>query len=251
MTLDELKEELRQMSLSQNPCEIRYNIVVSMAAQRAAQMVQSMTPHEKNPRAEILDALPSLINTKTGLMAWVPSVYNGDSVVVVSIPTVVHVVKTYNLGVEQDVFSIFGRSEDEEVVLGEVDIDYSSRMFKEMILTTPFRPGRKNHVNKKLFFVSTTDSWRRRYNNPEIGTCKVPASVPSKIGQSYGVGRGVVASKILDLNYYEVDSDLQRQIPQFGKRWEARWFSDAFLSFFRIPRERAGEVHVVNGAVAD
>lgn len=252
MTLDDLKEELRQMSLSQNPCEIRYNIVVSMAAQRAAQMVQSMTPHEKNPRAEILAALPSLINTKTGLMAWVPSVYYGESVVVVSIPTVLHVVKTYNLGEEQDVFRIFGRSEGkEEVAFDEVDIDYSSCMFKEMILTTPFRPGRKNHVNKKFFFVSTADSWRQRFNNPEIGTCKVPASVPSKIGQSYGVGLGLINSKVPELNYFKVEQELQCKIPVFGKEWGVHRFSDAFLCFFHIAKEKAGEVHVVDGAVAE
>lgn len=198
---------------------------------------------------QISSRLPCLMNTKTGRMAWVPSMYGDAVVVVVSVPIVAHAMK--GIVTEEKVRKFFGKgmTQKHDIRLREAAVDYESDQFMDMLFGTPFRPSKKRQKHKKMFFVAESGFWRETFSGCVMGLSgdDMLQCVPSGLIHNYrDVEQGY---KVRELGYRMIAEKDKCRIPGFGRRWCVEWFSEAVVRFFQILPEQIGKVHVVASEV--
>lgn len=184
-------------------------------------------------RLAILRGLPSLINTKTGIMGCTIAKYKEQSVAVISLPIVECFFDAQEEGIweilgDTDVRKFFGRAPGcvPDKALSEVEVDFRGVDFRDMILQTPLRAAHlyQEKRNKKRFFVATADSWRGILDDfalPQVSGTAVEFSLPRSLKSK----RSVV------------------------KRLKRAKLPEDLVKFFEIPEELVGKVHVVNSMV--
>lgn len=189
---------------------------------------------KKATRLAILTGLPSLINTKTGIMGCTIAKYKEQSVAVISLPIVECLFEAQVEGLwenvtECDVRRFFGREPGSvpDKVLSEVEVDFKGVDFFNMILQTPLRAAHpyQEKRNKNRFFFATAESWKKML---DLALAQVsPSMVEFSIPRSLESRRSAV------------------------KRLKRANLPVELVEFFKIPVELVGKVHVVNSVMEE
>ena len=210
---------------------------------------------EKATRLAILRGLPSLINTKTGIVGCTIAKYKEQSVAVISLPIVRCFFEEQYEGIwedltDNDVMRFFGRVPGSvtDEILSEVEVDFRGVDFRDMILQTPFKPTFKN-MTKKQLFVCEASSWKKIIEDfrGDVLPVEINKKKVERFGQQYASCKGKV--KVFQLGHFKIPSELKPRIPAFGEKWTKEQFSAEFVEFFQIPSLSVGKVHIVNSIV--
>lgn len=194
--------------------------------------------------------LNALFNTVTGVCAWVPAVYEGQRVVIVSVPFLVWVFGNAgetNMN-ETKVKRFFGKlGEDAHPVFNGLDkvlqIDYNSEEFRNTLKTTPFKiPRKQRSSNADDFFVVPLAGWMGLMRR-QGGECDInQMEANEKFGHWYAFHKNAYRNyRIFEgLKFTRLE---QTKIPVMGVEWWGELFSPVVRECFGL--EESECTHVI------
>lgn len=183
---------------------------------------------------EVITAcLLSLFNTETGRCAWIPAVYEGIKVVVVSVALL-----RWFFEVNKEKYTVSGQDLSKYLqTCTEQDINWGSDAARDLLLQTPFKAVAEN-LRCSQFFVTPVSDWEERLQNPgkEVDVSFV---VPKEFGHVLSVQK--TCAKVPAMGSYKISAERKRVMPAMGVEWWGELFTESVREFFGV----SGEVHVV------
>lgn len=190
----------------------------------------------------VMTCLCSLFSTVTGVCAWAPSVYEGQTVVIIYLPFLIWVLENAGYMQDHQVRRFFGTGESSpHPVFDGLQqcgmVDFNSEEFRNALKTTPFKiPRRERKMNNQDFAVFAMTGWMQLIRTHNEGDVELDSLDDAKrlFGTNYAFAKNTLhsyKSKFGGLTFTEYE---QTKVPAMGVPWWKELFSPVVRECFGL-----------------